>query len=163
MPTVEVILKEPIKALGAEADIVSVKAGYARNFLVPQGKALEATTANKRQLASLTARRTEREAKELAEAEAVAARLRKVTLKLTLQTGANGKAFGSITSLDLLKALADTGSKIELDRHAIQLERAIKTTGTFEVPVKVHPQVSSTIKVKVTAAEGKEEGEEGAE
>lgn len=166
MPTVEIILKEPIKGLGSEADIVKVKAGYARNYLVPTGRAYPATAANKRHLKILEARRAEREAQELADAEAIATKLRKVTLKLTLKTGIDGKAFGSISSHDLHTALAEQGPKnISLDKHAIQLDKAIKQTGKFEVPVKVHPQVTAIIKVNVSA-ESKEKGsneEEAAE
>lgn len=155
MPTVEIILKEKITGLGAEADIVKVRAGYARNFLVPQGKALEATRANKTRLKTLQSRRAEREAKELAEAEAVAAKLKKVTLKLTLKTGADGKAFGSVTAHDIGKALEEQGPKnLVLERHAIQLEKAIKQTGKFEVPVRVHHDVTATIKVVVSPESG---------
>ncbi len=163
MPTVEIILKEPIKGLGAEADIVKVRAGYARNFLVPSGRAFAATTANKRQLKALEARRAERETKELAEAEAIATKLRKVTLKLTLKTGGDGKAFGSISTNDLHNALAEQGPKnLTLEKHAIQLEKPIKQTGKFEVPVKVHPHVTAIIKVNI-AAESKEKAEGEAE
>lgn len=160
MPTVEVILKEQIKGLGAEADIVKVRAGYARNFLVPQGKALEASRANKTRLKVLQARRAERESKELAEAEAIAAKLKKVTLRLTLKTGADGKAFGSVTAHDLAAALAEQGPKgLELERHAIQLEKAIKQTGKFDVPVRLHAQVTTNIKVVVSPESGEAEPE----
>jgi large subunit ribosomal protein L9 len=159
MPTVEVILKQQIKELGAEADIVKVKAGYARNFLVPNGMALEATAGNRNSLKALKARRAEREAKELTEAETVASKLKKVTLKLTLKTGADGKAFGSVTALDVARALAEQGPKgLNLDRHAIHLEKSIKQTGKFEVPVRLHPQVTTSLKVHVAA-----ESDQGAE
>lgn len=163
MPSVEVILKEPIRGLGAEADIVKVKSGYARNFLVPQGKALEATKGNLRVIHALKARRAEREARELAEAEGVATKIRKANLKLTLRTGSDGKAFGSITTLDLLQALEDQGPKgVKLDRHAIQLEKPIKQTGKFDVPVRVHPQVTANLRVTVSPESG-ETAEESAE
>ncbi|MGI8602689.1 MAG: 50S ribosomal protein L9 [Verrucomicrobiales bacterium] len=152
MPTVEVILKEPIKDLGAEADIVKVKAGYARNFLVPKGKALEATKGNLRHVKALQNRRAEREGKELAEAETLAGKLKKLNLKLTLKTGSDGKAFGSITTMDIAHAVEAQGPKgITIDRHSIQLDKPIKQTGKFEVPVKIHPQVTTTIRVNVTA------------
>jgi large subunit ribosomal protein L9 len=164
MPTVEVILKEQIKGLGAEADIVKVRAGYARNFLVPQGKALEATRANKTRLKVLQARRSEREAKELAEAESIAAKLKKVTLRLTLKTGADGKAFGSVTAHDLAAALIEQGPKgLELERHAIQLEKAIKQTGKFDVPVRLHPDVTTNVRVVVSPESGESESEEEAD
>ncbi|HEY1081519.1 MAG TPA: 50S ribosomal protein L9 [Prosthecobacter sp.] len=157
MANVQVILKEKIKGLGAEADVVQVKRGYARNFLVPQGKAFEATAGNLRNLNNLKAIRAEREAKELQEAEKIAAKLKKLKLKLTLQTGQGGKAFGSITTIDIAKAVADSAAKVELDRHQIQLEKPIKNTGTFEVPVKLHSDVNCFLKVTVVA-----ESDEGA-
>lgn len=164
MPTVEVILKEQIKGLGAEADTVKVRAGYARNFLVPQGKALEATRANKTRLKVLQARRAEREGKELSDAESIAAKLKKVTLRLTLKTGADGKAFGSVTAHDIATALVEQGPKgLELERHAIQLEKAIKQTGKFEVPVRLHSQVTTNLRVIVSPESGEVEAEEESE
>ena len=157
MPNVEVILKEQIQGLGAEADIVKVRAGYARNFLVPQGKALEATRTNKTRLKVLQARRSERETKELSEAEAIATKLKKVTIRLTLKTGADGRAFGSVTSHDLSAALAEQGPKgLVLERHAIQLDKAIKTTGKFDVPVRLHPQITTTLRVVVSPDSGEQ-------
>ncbi|MFN0127275.1 MAG: 50S ribosomal protein L9 [Verrucomicrobiales bacterium] len=158
MPTVEVILKEQIKGLGAEADIVKVRAGYARNFLVPQGVALEATRTNKTRLKALQARRSEREAKELTDAESVAAKLKKVTLRLTLKTGADGKAFGSVTAHDVAAALAEQGPKgLVLDRHAVQLDKGIKQTGKFDIPVRLHPQVTANVRLVVSPESGAEE------
>jgi large subunit ribosomal protein L9 len=161
MPVVSIILKEQIKGLGSEADVVKVRAGYARNFLVPQGKALEATKGNMRAIASLKARRAEREAKEIAAAQEVATQLKRTTIKLTLQTGAGGKAFGSITATDVTKALEDLGFKLE--KHAVQLEKAIKSTGKFDVPVRLHHDVTGSVKVHVSAESGEEVAEEGAE
>lgn len=163
MASVQVILKEKIKGLGAEADVVAVKRGFARNFLLPQGKAFEATKGNLRHVEHLKAIRAEREARELAEAEKTAGKLKKLKLKMTLATGQGGKAFGSITTIDIAKAIAEQ-AKIELDRHQIQLERPIKATGSFDVTVKLHPDVNCYVKLTV-AAEGAEEkaGEEGGE
>jgi large subunit ribosomal protein L9 len=156
MANTQVILKEKIKGLGAEADVVKVKRGYARNFLVPAGKAYEATKGNLRNIENLKKVRAKREADELAEAEKTASKLKKVKLKLTLATGANGKAFGSITTIDIAKALEEQ-AKITLDRHTIQLEKPIKTTGKHEVNVKLLNDVSCFIRVDV-AAEGAAEG-----
>jgi large subunit ribosomal protein L9 len=162
MPTVQVILKEKLINLGAEGDVVKVRAGFARNFLLPQAKAFPATKSNLQRLASLKKIRAEREAKEAEEAEKIAAKLKKLKIKLTLATGQGGKAFGSITALDIQKAVLET-SKIELDRHAIELEKAIKNTGTFDVPVKLNAGVECTIKVVVSAENGKGEAEEAPE
>lgn len=163
MANVEVILKEKIKGLGAEADVVKVKRGFARNFLVPQGKAYEASAGNLRHLNHLKAVRAEREAKELQEAEKTASKLKKLKLKLTLQTGQGGKAFGSITTMDIAKAVADSVAKVELDRHQIQLDKPIKNTGSFEVPVKLHSEVSCFLKVTVTAADAEGSADEASE
>lgn len=157
MATTQVILKEKIKGLGAEADVVKVKRGFARNFLVPAGKAFEATKGNLRQIENLKKVRAQREADELAEAEKVASKLKKVKLKLTLATGAGGKAFGSITTIDIAKALEEQ-SKITIDRHQIQLDKPIKTTGKHEINVKLHNDVTCFIRLDVAA-----EGAEGAE
>jgi len=156
MAHAQVILKEQIKGLGAEADVVNVKRGFARNFLLPQGKAYEATPGNLRHLNQLKAQRAEREAKEIQEAEKTAAKLKKLKLNLSLQTGQGGKAFGSITTIDIAKAVAES-AKIELDRHHIELEKPIKNTGSFEIPVKLHRDVSCFLKLTVTAGE---EGEQ---
>lgn len=166
MANVQVILKEKINGLGAEADVVHVKRGFARNFLVPQGKAFEATAGNLRRVAHLKAIRAEREAKELQEAEKIASKLRKLKLKLTLQTGQNGKAFGSITTMDISKAVLESSAKVTLDRHMIQLDKPIKSTGSFEVPVKLHADVNCFLKLTVTAADaspGSEDAESGEE
>ncbi|WP_050027343.1 50S ribosomal protein L9 [Verrucomicrobium sp. BvORR034] len=156
MPTVDIILKEKIANLGAEGDVVKVKGGFARNFLIPQGKAYAANKGNLRQLDSLKKVRAEREAKEIEEAEKIATKLKRLKLKLTLATGQAGKAFGSITTIDIQKAVAESAAKVELDRHQIELEKPIKSTGTFEVPVKLHAQVNCFLKITVTAADGTE-------
>ncbi|MCB1276458.1 50S ribosomal protein L9 [Prosthecobacter sp.] len=161
MPNTQVILKEKIKGLGAEADVVSVKRGFARNFLLPQGKAYEATKGNLRYTERLKAVRAEREAKELAEAEKLASKLKKVKLKLTLSTGQGGKAFGSITTIDIAKALAEEAN-VEIDRHQIVLEKPIKNTGNFEIVVKLGHEVTATIKLAVAAAGEEAPAEEAA-
>ena len=157
MPTTQIILKEKIKNLGAEGDVVKVRAGYARNFLLPQGKAFEATPRNLKNLETLKKTRAEREAKELEEAEKVATKLRRAKIKLTLATGQGGKAFGSITASDIQKAILESSAKVDLDRHQIELDKPIKTTGVTEVPIRLHPDIDLTIKVHVTAAGAKEE------
>lgn len=164
MATVDIILKEKIASLGAEGDVVKVKGGYANNFLLPQGKAFIATKGNLRQLEKLKQVRAEREAKESEESEKIAAKLKKLKLKLTLTTGQGGKAFGSITSSDIQKAVAESSAKIELDKHQIELEKPIKSTGTFEIPVKLNAGVECFLKLTVVSAEGAEsEAEESEE
>jgi large subunit ribosomal protein L9 len=160
MATTEVILRDKVEHLGAEADVVKVKRGYARNFLIPAGKAYEATKGNLRQIAKLKETRARREAEEMAEAEKVATKLRKAKLTMLLSIGQGGKAFGSITNADIAKALAEkTG--VEIDRHQISLDKPIKGTGEYEVPVRVHSdiEVVLTIKVKAETDDAAEDGE----
>lgn len=150
MATVQVILKEKISNLGSEADIVSVKAGYARNFLVPSGKAFIANTGNLRYLNNLKAQRAERESAEKLEAQNLAGKLRKASIKLELATGQGGKAFGSITTIDLAQAILEQAG-VKVDRHAIDLDKPIKTTGKHEITVRLHPEVDALIKITVSA------------
>jgi large subunit ribosomal protein L9 len=150
MAVTEVILKENIPGLGAEADVVKVRRGFARNFLVPQGKAFEVTAANLKRLNLLKAKRAEREARELNEAEELARKINKVKLDFTLETGETGKAFGSVTAKDIEdKLLAE--AEIQVDRHRIRLERPIKESGEIEVPIQLHGDVTATLKIEVKA------------
>ncbi len=155
MATVEVILKEKIEGLGAEADVVKVKRGYARNFLVPQNRAYEATKANRRHVAHLKEVRAKREAEELANAENTAAKLKKLRLSIELSLGQGGKAFGSVTTADIAALIAEK-SRLTIDRHQLLLEAPIKTLGSFEIPVKLHPAIEASVTVRVVAAEGSE-------
>jgi len=150
MAVTEVILKENIPGLGAEADVVKVRRGFARNFLVPQGKAYEVTPGNLKRLNLLKAKRAEREARELNEAEELARKINKVKLEFTLETGETGKAFGSVTAKDIEdKLLAET--EIKIDRHRIRIERPIKESGEIEVPIQLHADVTATLKIEVKA------------
>lgn len=143
----ELILKEKVDGLGAEADIVTVKAGYAANFLIPQGKAYRASKANLRHLAALQKLRSIREAEELTESQAIASKIRKLKITLELATGRVGKAFGSVTSMDIAKALEAKG--LTIDRHKIDLKKPIKNTGDFDIPIKLHPEVIVDLKLRV--------------
>jgi large subunit ribosomal protein L9 len=146
---IEVILREDIKTLGRAGEMVRVKPGYARNYLLPQGLAYEATEGNKKRIAAETRVRTARNQAERTEAERVAATLREVTLTLTGKAGEEGKLFGSITSQDIADALARQGH--QLDRRRIELEHPIKTTGTHTVTVRLHPEVQADVRVSVVA------------
>lgn len=157
MAAVEVILKEKIEGLGAEADVVKVRRGYARNFLVPQGRAYEATKSNLRHVAHLKEVRAKREAQELADAENTAAKLKKLRLSITLSLGQGGKAFGSVTTSDIAALIAEK-SRLSIDRHQLLLEAPIKTLGTFEIPVKLHPAVDASVSIRVIAAEEESAG-----
>lgn len=160
MATTEVILRDKITNLGAEADVVTVKAGFARNYLIPQGKAYEATKANLKHLDQLKEQRVKREAEEHASAQDLAAKIKKLKLEFTLETGQGGKAFGSVTTIDIQKELAEKG--VEIDRHTIQLDAPIKTSGKQDLVVKLHPEVTAHLKISVKT-EGEEEAAESAE
>ena len=171
MPTTEVILTEKIASLGVEADIVKVKAGYARNFLIPHGKAIEKTAAAMHRINILKAKRAEREARELNEAQEMARRLNKLKLDFELETGETGKAFGSVTASDIADRIrVELGGNTEIDRHRIVLPKPIKDSGRHEVEVKLHHDVTATLVVNVAtknaaaeAAKGEGEGRESGE
>lgn len=154
MANAQVILKEKIEGLGAESDVVKVRAGYARNFLIPQGKAYEASKSNLRHVEALKVERSRREAEELVVAQELATKISKLKPKFTLSTGQGGKAFGSVTNIDIHKELEAAGFVI--DRHAIELEKPVKKSGKTEVPIRLHPQVLATLTISVDAGEGSE-------
>ncbi len=156
MANSQVILREKIEGLGIEADVVKVRAGFARNFLIPQGKAYEATRSNLRHLEGLKVARAQREADELQNAQALATKISKLRPKFTLETGQGGKAFGSVTSIDIHKALEDAG--IVIDRTAIELDKPVKRSGKNDVTIRVHPEVTTTLTINVEASSDDEEG-----
>ncbi|MCX6879928.1 MAG: 50S ribosomal protein L9 [Verrucomicrobia bacterium] len=151
MANAQVILKEKIEGLGMEAEVVKVRAGYARNFLIPQGKAYEASRGNLRHVEALKVSRARRETEELAVAQDLATRIAKFKPKFTLSTGQGGKAFGSVTNMDIHRELEAAG--IVIDRHAIELEKPVKKSGKTEVLVRVHPQVTATLVISVDAGD----------
>ncbi|MBG7606613.1 MAG: 50S ribosomal protein L9 [Verrucomicrobia bacterium] len=156
MANAQVILKEKIEGLGAEADVVKVRAGYARNYLVPHGKAYEATKANLRHVEALNSARAQREATELVEAQQLATKIAKLKPSFTLSTGQGGKAFGSVTSIDIHKELEAAG--IVIDRHKIQLDKPVKKSGKTVVEIKLNPQVTATLTISVDAGDVTVEG-----
>jgi large subunit ribosomal protein L9 len=131
---------------------VKVRRGYARNYLLPQGKGFEVTPATLRKLDQLKAKRAEREAAELNEAEEFARRIGKLKVTFTLETGETGKAFGSITAQDLAERLKNETGR-EVDRHLLVLEHPIKSTGEHEVAIKLHPDVTAKFKFQVKSTE----------
>jgi large subunit ribosomal protein L9 len=151
MPTTEVILTDNVPGLGAEADVVKVRRGYARNFLLPNGKAYEVTPATLRQLDNLKKKRAEREARELNDAEELARRINKTRLLFKLETGETGKAFGSVTANDLATRLKNEVG-VDIDRHKLHLEHPVKTTGEHELEIKLHADVTATLRFEVRSA-----------
>jgi large subunit ribosomal protein L9 len=162
MSSTEIILTENVPGLGAEADMVKVRRGYARNYLLPSGKAYEVTPANLRELDNLKKKRAEREARELNEAEELTRRIGKLRVIFTLATGETGKAFGSVTTQDIVTRLKNELGQ-EIDRHKIVLERPIKDTGEHEVTIKLHHDVSAQFKFEVKSAEASKAEETTAE
>ena len=152
MPLTELILTENIPGLGAEADVVKVRRGYARNYLLPRGKAHEVTRGALRQIDALKQKRAEREARELNEGEELARRIGKARFVFTLETGETGKAFGSVTAQDIVNRLKNEIGA-EIDRHKIVLERPIKDTGEHEVTIKLHHAVTAQLVFQVKSAE----------
>jgi large subunit ribosomal protein L9 len=146
---IEVILREDIKTLGRAGEMVRVRPGYARNFLLPQGLAYEATEGNKKRIAAETRVRAARNQSERIEAERFAAALSEVTLTLAGKAGEEGKLFGSITSQDIADALGRQGHTI--DRRRIELEHPIKTTGAHSVTIRLHPEVHAELRISVVA------------
>jgi len=157
MPLTDLILTENVPGLGAEADVIKVRRGYARNYLLPRGMAYEVTPAALRQLNALKQKRAEREARELNEAQELARRISKARFIFTLETGETGKAFGSVTAQDIVNRLKNEVGA-EIDRHKIVLERPIKDTGDHEVAIKLHHDVTAQLVFQVkSAAEAKAE------
>ncbi len=148
MAKTEVILTHNIVGLGGESDQVKVAAGYARNYLFPQRLAVPVTTANKRQIEALRKRRAEREAHELNTMSELAKSVSKLLCVITVKTGDDGKMFGAVTNgtiADQMKNQFD----IALDKKKIHLEKPIKALGEHEIELRLHPDVTSTLKVRV--------------
>lgn len=146
---IEVILREDVASLGKTGELVRVKPGYARNYLLPHGLAFEATEGNKKRIAAETRAKTVRNQAERVEAERFAATLGGLTLELTGKAGEEGKLFGSITAQDIADALAARGQQV--DRRRIELEHPIKTLGHHTVAVRLHPDVHAEVHVSVAA------------
>ena len=146
---IEVILREDIKTLGRAGEMVRVKPGYARNYLLPQGLAFEATEGNKKRIAAESKARASRDQTEKSEAQKVAATLGDVTLNLSGKAGEEGKLFGSITSQDVADALARAGHTV--DKRRIELDHPIKTIGEHSVTIRLHPEVHAQLRVSVVA------------
>jgi large subunit ribosomal protein L9 len=143
----EIILKQQIEKLGNVGDKVKVSNGYARNYLIPKGLAVQATKQNMAVLEREHRLKAQRKKKELASAEKIANKIRSLSCVIKRQAGEQDKLFGSVTSMDIASFLKDQG--IEIDRKKIQLDEPIKTLGTQRVPINVHSEVTAELKVKI--------------
>ena len=147
----QVILREEIANLGTIGDVVKVRPGYARNYLIPRGLALEASTRNLRELEHQKRVVADKRLREHKTASALADKLATVTLSFAMRAGEDGKLFGSVTNLDVHKALGERG--FDIDRRRILLDEPLKTLGDHGVVVHVGPDVRATVVVKVVAVE----------
>jgi large subunit ribosomal protein L9 len=146
---IDVILREDVKSLGRAGELVRVKPGYARNYLLPHGLAYEATEGNKKRIAAEGKARANRSAAERGESERFAATLGGVTLTLGGKAGEEGKLFGSITAQDIAEALARQGH--EVDKRRIELEHPIKTLGHHTVGIRLPHEIRAEVRLAVIA------------
>ena len=146
----KIILLEDVKSVGKKGDLVEIKEGYARNFIIPRKLGVEATDANKNTL-KLQKQNEEKIAKEQLEAaQALAADIGQMTVRMEIKGGEGGKTFGSVSSKEIAKAVADQYGK-EIDKKKIQIDETIKAAGMYEVTEKLHPKVTAKLKVHVEA------------
>jgi large subunit ribosomal protein L9 len=143
----DVILREDIEHLGRAGEMVRVKDGYARNYLIPQGLALQATDGNRRQIEAERNRRAERHAAERSAAEGLAAKLSDVSLTFTMKAGEGDRLFGSITAADIAAKLQEQGHQV--DKRRVELAEPIKLVGIYKVPVRLEAGVHAEVRVWV--------------
>lgn len=152
MANTKILLREDIENLGGRGEIVKVKAGYARNYLLPQGLATLATKGNVKQIEQERAALLKKAAVEISTAQAQADQMGNIALNFERRAGEGGTLFGSVTSMDIAEALKEKG--YEIDRRRIVLKDAIKETGEYKVNVKLHREVTLEVPVTVTAEGG---------
>ncbi len=143
----EVILNQDVEKLGKGGTVVKVKAGFARNFLIPNGLALPLTPANLKKLQQDKLRKALQSEKVKKESEAFGERLASISLTIPALTKEEDKLYGSITSQDIVNALKEEG--IDIDENSVVLDEPIKSLGIYEIPIKLHPEVTAQIKVWV--------------
>lgn len=149
MATTKVLLREDIESLGGRGEIVKVKAGYARNYLLPRGIALLATKGNVKQVEGERTALLKKAAVEKSTAEAQSEQMQGISLSFERKAGEHGTLFGSVTSMDIAEALKAQG--YDIDRRKIALKEAIKETGNYTVNIKLHREVTLPVPVTVTA------------
>jgi large subunit ribosomal protein L9 len=143
----QIILQEDVEKLGTRGQVVEVKAGYARNFLLPRKLALEASAGNMKRLEKMRATFAKKEATEKGDAQKLAELLAGVSLELTRKAGDNDQLFGSVTSADISEALAAQGFTI--DKKKITLAEPIKVVGEYDIPIKLHREITAVVKLAV--------------
>jgi large subunit ribosomal protein L9 len=145
----EILLKKDVANLGYAGEIVKVKAGYAMNYLVPQGFAVVATDSVKKQHAETLKQRAHKEAKLIADAEALAATVNAQTVEVKVKVSESGKLYGSVTTMDLAEALAAKG--LNIDKKDITIAGEVKEVGEYEASVKIYKAIKGTFKFNVVA------------
>ena len=145
----KLILTQEVSGLGAPGDVVEVKAGYGRNYLVPRSLAMQWTRGSEQQIEMIKRGRAAREIRSLDDAREAAARLAGLRVRLQTRAGSGGRLFGSISTSDIAAAVKNAGGP-ELDRRKIEVQNPIKTVGTHRVGVRLHPDVSATLDIEVT-------------
>jgi large subunit ribosomal protein L9 len=148
---VKLILTQDVPSLGAPGDVVEVKDGYGRNYLVPRGFAMRATKGAEKQIATIRRAREVREVRDLGHAQEIRAQLAGLQVTLEARAGDGGRLFGSVTTADVVAAVSKAGGPA-LDRRLVTLPAPIKAVGTHTATVKVHPEVEATVTVSVVAA-----------
>ncbi len=146
----EIILLKDVEFVGYKHDVVSVKNGYGRNYLIPQGMAVIANAANKEKLDKIVADLDAAETAKLDDYKAIAAKLQGKTLKVGVKAGTSGKIFGSVTGLQVANALVEQ-LQTEVERKKIILDPNIKEVGTYEVTLQLHKEVSATMNIELIA------------
>ena len=147
----KVILLQDVKSLGKEGDVVNVSDGYARNFIIPKKLGVEANEKNKNDLKLKKQREAKEEAQRLEKAQKLAKELEKVTVVVTMKAGEGGRVFGSVSAKEIAQE-AKKQYDLDLDKKKIQLSEPIKSFGTFEIPIRLHPQVTGKFMLNVTEA-----------
>lgn len=158
MANQQLLLLEPVDNLGNEGDEVSVKSGFARNYLLPLRKAVPVTRANKKQMEVLRARATQRLQNELEKAREVGGRIEALSIVFAVQTGPGGKMFGSITAAEIAKRITEEG--VEIDKRQVLLGHAVKELGQHSTKIRLHPEVSVEVSFEVVSENPIEELEE---
>jgi large subunit ribosomal protein L9 len=147
----KLILTQEVTGLGAPGDVVEVKAGYGRNYLVPRSLAMPWTRGSEQQIEMIKRARSAREIRSLDDARDAASRLSGLRVRLQTRAGQSGRLFGSVSTADIAAAVRSAGGP-ELDRRKIEVTNPIKTIGSHRVSVRLHPEVSATLDVEVTAS-----------
>ncbi len=156
----KLILTQEVQGLGIPGDIIEVKDGYGRNYLLPRGLAIMATKGAMKEAAALTRSRKAREAKTLDGALAAKTALEARTLRIEARVDDRGRLYGSVGAADVHRVLKERGH--DVDRRKVDLKGGIKQVGTYQVPVRVHPQVTASVTVEIIDAEGDERAIEAA-